>query len=164
MLSSDFIKNVTDYHSLKYTHYISDKQRKLTQKVLLQYGAKPDIENFDLDLYLRAGGDPNANGLFIKTLKETIDSKEIEMLLSAGADPEAVDKDGKSALEIAKENPILYCRVYKIKYIEQAIKQKREKQIRDLRERMQKSSDKEDKCEKSTYTTSYPTKDFTPDM
>ena len=160
---SDFLKNITDYHSLKYTHYMSDKQRKFTQKLLLQYGAKPDIELFDLDLYLRAGGDPNANGLFIKTLKETMDSKEIEMLLSAGADPEAVDKDGKSALEIAKENPILYCRVYKIKYIEQAIKQKREKQISSLRERINKGKDMKE-TSPSAHTSTITSQDFTPDM
>ena len=154
---NDFLKNITSYHSLQYSHFNSSKQNRETQKLLLQYGAEPDIEIFDLDLYLRAGGDPNTGNLLFNELEHNIDVKKIEMLLSAGADPEAVNKDGKSALEIAKEDPICYSRVYKIKYIEQAIKQKREKQISNTREKLQKGSNNGNKAEKTS-------KDFTPDM
>ncbi len=153
---NDFLKNITSYHSLQYSHFNSSKQNRETQKLLLQYGAEPDIEIFDLDLYLRAGGDPNTGNLLFNALEHNIDVKKIEMLLSAGADPEAVDKDGKSALELAKEDPICYSRVYKIKYIEQAIKQKREK--------VQKGSDNENKAERTSVSCTRTSKDFTPDM
>jgi hypothetical protein len=161
---NDFIKNITSYHSLKYSYFHSNKQNRETQKLLLQYGAEPNIEIFDLDLYLRAGGNPNTGNLLFNALENTIGTKTIEMLLSAGADPEAVNKDGKSALEIAKEDPICYSRVYKIKYIEQAIQQKREKLIRDLREKMQKSSSNETKREPVDKPISSVSRDFTPDM
>ncbi|MBQ2886385.1 MAG: hypothetical protein IJE43_21910 [Alphaproteobacteria bacterium] len=186
---NDFLKNITSYQSLQYSFFNSyidsSKLNREAQKLLLQYGAEPDIEIFDLDLYLRAGGNPNTGNLLVNVLKNTIGTKEteilslsasadadpeavdidckaleiakaIEMLLSAGADPEAVDKDGKSALEIAKEDPICYSRVYKIKYIEQAIKQKREK--------VQKGSDNENKAERTSVSCTRTSKDFTPDM
>ena len=106
-----------------------------------------------LSLSASADADPEAVDIDCKALEI---AKAIEMLLSAGADPEAVDKDGKSALEIAKEDPICYSRVYKIKYIEQAIKQKREK--------VQKGSDNENKAERTSVSCTRTSKDFTPDM
>ena len=161
---NDFLKNITSYHSLKYSYFHSNKQNRETQKLLLQYGAEPNIEIFDLDLYLRAGGNPNTGNLLFNALENNIGAKTIEMLLSAGADPEAVNKDGKSALEIAKEDPICYSRVYKIKYIEQAIKQKREKQISNTREKLQKGSNNGNKAEKTSVSCTHTSKDFTPDM
>ena len=155
----DFLNNITSYHSLKYSFLFSNKQLKETQKILLQYGAKPNIDIFELDLYLRAGGDPNANDLLVNMLQHTIGIKNIEMLLSAGADPEITNNEGKSALDIAKEDPICYSRIYKIKYLEQAIQQKREKQNNSSIQTAQNN----DSTQKTRYSTP-PMRDYTPDM